>query len=58
MECLRNPTKYIKLLCLACFDMPFPLHVAQRVAQGVTVNREFCHSQEVISKTPTKEETV
>jgi len=41
MKCLRNPTKHVKLLCLAHFDMPFPLRVAQRVAQGVTVNREF-----------------
>ena len=41
MKCLRNPTKHVKLLCLAHFDMPFPPHVAQRVAQGVTVEREF-----------------
>ena len=43
MKCLRNPTKHIELLCLAHFDMPFPLRVAQRVAQGVTVDREFCY---------------
>ena len=41
MKCFRNPTQHIKLLCLAHFDMPFPPHVAQRVAQGVTVEREF-----------------
>ena len=29
---LRNVTKHVKSLCLACFDMPFP-HVAQGVAQ-------------------------
>jgi hypothetical protein len=43
MKCLRNPTKYVKLLCLARFDMSFPPRVAQGVAQGVTVDREFRH---------------